>query len=149
MKSQDVVLNTNEKSTSVAYPAGIISIDGIKCRILLNTRAGSSYIASTIGSKLNNHETTEHQSLHQSNQESQAQVTRNSSSNIWRHINNIREYNTKSKQRNIIPRRYMICKPTIGYRIKQKNIIPKRYIICKATIGYKIKRYQNFRYILE
>ena len=30
-----------------------------------------------------------------------------------------------------------------------RNIIPRRYYICKATIGYKINRHQNFRYPLE
>ena len=52
-KNQNVVLNTNERNTSVTYAVIIISVDGIKCRTLLDTGAGSSYISSTIVKKLN------------------------------------------------------------------------------------------------
>ena len=52
-KTQDVVLNTNERNTSVTYPVVIILVDGIECRALIDTRAGSSYISSAIVSKLN------------------------------------------------------------------------------------------------
>ena len=52
-KAQDVVLNTNERNTSVTQPVVIFSVDCIKCRALLDTGAGSSYIVSTIVSKLN------------------------------------------------------------------------------------------------
>ena len=51
-KAQDVVLNTNGRSTSVSYPVAIILVDGIKCRALLDTGAGSSYISFMIVSKL-------------------------------------------------------------------------------------------------
>ena len=52
-KTQDVILDTNERNTSITYPVVIISVDGMKCRALLDTGAGSSYISSTIVSKLN------------------------------------------------------------------------------------------------
>ena len=52
-KTQDVVFNTNERNASVTYPVVIISVDGVKCRALLDTGTGSSYILSTIVSKVN------------------------------------------------------------------------------------------------
>ena len=52
-KTQDVVLNTNERNTSVIYPVVIILVNGIKYRALIDTGAGSSYISSTIVSKRN------------------------------------------------------------------------------------------------
>ena len=51
-KTQDLVLNKNERNTSVTYPVVIISVDGNKSRALLDTGAKSSYIPSTIVSKL-------------------------------------------------------------------------------------------------
>ena len=36
-KTQDVVLNTNERNISVTYAAVIISVDDIKCRALRDT----------------------------------------------------------------------------------------------------------------
>ena len=52
-KTQDVVLNTNERNISVTYAVVIISVDGIKCRALCDTRARKSHISSTIVRKLN------------------------------------------------------------------------------------------------
>ena len=52
-KTQDVTFNTSERNKSGTYPIVIISVDGIKCRALLDTRAGSFYTSSTIVNKLN------------------------------------------------------------------------------------------------
>ena len=51
-KTQDVVLNTNERNISVTYAVVIISVDGVQCRALRDTGARKSYISSTIVSKL-------------------------------------------------------------------------------------------------
>ena len=37
----------------MTYPVVVVKVDGIKCRALLDTGAGSSYISATLSGKLN------------------------------------------------------------------------------------------------
>ena len=38
---------------TVTYPVVVVKVDGVKCRALLDTGAGSSYISTTLATKIN------------------------------------------------------------------------------------------------
>ena len=50
-KNENVLLKTN--SNACTYPSVIVNIEEIKCRALVDTRAGASYVSSTIISLIN------------------------------------------------------------------------------------------------
>ena len=50
-KTSNVLLTTNDNR--VTYPLVIIDIEGIKCRVLTDTGAGSSYASSTLIDRIN------------------------------------------------------------------------------------------------
>ena len=43
----------NNKCYYVTYPAVVIEVEGVKCRALIDTEAGSSYVSSKLISRLN------------------------------------------------------------------------------------------------
>ena len=50
-ESNQVMLATGERT--VTYPVVVVKVDGVKCRALLDTGAGSSYISTTLATKIN------------------------------------------------------------------------------------------------
>ena len=52
------MLVTDDHEASVIYPVVVVVVDGIKCRALLDTGAGSSYVSAALVERLYNPEST-------------------------------------------------------------------------------------------
>jgi hypothetical protein len=55
MKEQQPLLTTTESSDiPLAYPVVVVNVEGVKCRALLDTGAGSSYASAALLNRLTN-----------------------------------------------------------------------------------------------
>ena len=59
-----MMLVTDDQEASVIYPVVVVMVDGIKCRALLDTGAGSSYVSAALVERLNKRPThVEHKQI--------------------------------------------------------------------------------------
>ena len=62
--NNQTMLVTGDQESSVIYPVVVVVVDGIKCRALLDTGAGSSYVSAALVKRLNKRPThVEHKQI--------------------------------------------------------------------------------------